>query len=145
MAIDFIRILFEKGFTTPEKIAENIDEFVAGITSIGAFDTATMVRLSKLSFYSTYLVVQYSLYCKTIKSLGTEKHRDILLDGCSMKDLGCYALTELGHGSNVRGIQTTAHYDIEAQEFVINTPDDIAQKFWVGGLGKSAFRAVVYA
>ena len=62
-----------------------------------------------------------------------------------MKDLGCYALTELGHGSNVRGIQTTAHYDIEAQEFVINTPDDIAQKFWVGGLGKSAFRAVVYA
>ena len=42
-------------------------------------------------------------------------------------------MTELGHGSNVMGIETTAVYDEAAGEFVINTPTDTASKFWIGG------------
>lgn len=62
-----------------------------------------------------------------------------------VSDLGCFALTELGHGSNVRGIQTTAHYDKETEEFVINSPTDLAMKFWIGGAAKSATMCVAFS
>lgn len=45
---------------------------------------------------------------------------------------GGFAMTELAHGSNVRALETTATYDAAAQEFVINTPDDMATKWWIG-------------
>lgn len=41
-------------------------------------------------------------------------------------------MTELGHGSNVRSLLTTATYDAATQEFVINTPSDMAAKVWIG-------------
>lgn len=46
---------------------------------------------------------------------------------------GCFGMSELGHGSNVRGIETTSTYDPATQEFVIHTPSDRASKYWIGG------------
>ena len=45
---------------------------------------------------------------------------------------GC-RMTELGHGSNVMGIETQAAYDEQSMEFIITTPRDTASKFWIGG------------
>ena len=59
--------------------------------------------------------------------------------------LGAYAQTELGHGSNVRGLETTATFDAQTDEFVIHTPSLTALKWWPGCLGKTANYAVVYA
>ncbi|KAK7401198.1 hypothetical protein VNO78_12519 [Psophocarpus tetragonolobus] len=36
--------------------------------------------------------------------------------------IGCYAQTELGHGSNVQGLETTAMFDPKTNEFVIHSP-----------------------
>ncbi|GAB9476034.1 Peroxisomal acyl-coenzyme a oxidase [Globisporangium polare] len=59
--------------------------------------------------------------------------------------IGAYAQTELGHGSNVQGIETTAHFDKASQEFIINSPTLTSRKWWPGGLGKTANHAIVHA
>ena len=59
--------------------------------------------------------------------------------------LGCYAQTELGHGSNVAGLETTATLDTATDEFVINTPTITATKYWPGDLGRFSTHAVVFA
>ena len=58
---------------------------------------------------------------------------------------GSYAQTELGHGSNVRGLMTTAEYDATIEEFVLNTPTLRSMKWWPGCLGKVATHVVLYA
>lgn len=58
---------------------------------------------------------------------------------------GCFAMTELAHGSNVAGLETTATFDIEEDQFVINTPHIGATKWWIGGAAHSATHAAVYA
>jgi acyl-CoA oxidase len=56
--------------------------------------------------------------------------------------IGCYAQTELGHGSNVRGLETTATWDPKNREFEIHSPSLTASKWWNGSMGRTATHAV---
>ncbi len=58
---------------------------------------------------------------------------------------GCFGMTELAHGSNVAGLETTAEYDYKTKQFTINTPHLGATKWWIGGAATSANHCVVYA
>jgi hypothetical protein len=58
--------------------------------------------------------------------------------------IGCYAQTELGHGSNVRGLETTATWDPIKKEFDIHSPHLTASKWWNGSMGRTATHAVRY-
>ena len=57
----------------------------------------------------------------------------------------CYLQTELGHGSNVAALETTATYIPETQEFEINSPTLTSRKWWIGALGRTATHGVVQA
>lgn len=59
--------------------------------------------------------------------------------------IGCYCQTELGHGSDVQGLETTAEYDSKTQTFVINSPTVSSTKWWVGELGVWSNHALVFA
>jgi acyl-CoA oxidase len=59
--------------------------------------------------------------------------------------LGSYCQTELGHGSNVKGIETTATLDERKDEFVINSPTVSSAKYWIGATGVWATHGIVVA
>jgi acyl-CoA oxidase len=62
----------------------------------------------------------------------------------------CFGMTELGHGSHVRGIETRAVFkpgdgaDGDGQ-FDVHTPSVTATKWWIGGAAHTATHCTVYA
>lgn len=93
----------------------------------------------------TKLAIHFGLYCKSIQTLGTEKHQKVLDNGLRLQDIGCFALTEVSHGTNVQGMLTTAVFDELDNCFYVNTPIERAAKFWIGGASQTANMAVVGA
>lgn len=73
--------------------------------------------------------VQWGLFGSAILSLGNEEQHKKWLPGVLNMDLpGVYAMTEIGHGSDVGNIGTTATYIPEDDEFEIHTPFKAAWK-----------------
>jgi acyl-CoA oxidase len=88
--------------------------------------------------------VHFTLCGGTIVKLGTAKHHDAYLDKMDTLELpGCFGMTELGHGSNVMGIETTAHY--KDGGFLIRSPTNESSKYWIGGAGSTAKICAVFA
>ena len=58
--------------------------------------------------------------------------------------VAAYAQTELGHGSNVRGLETTATFDRSTQEWEIHSPTLTSLKWWPTGM-YACTHALVYA
>ncbi|CAH9117963.1 unnamed protein product [Cuscuta epithymum] len=86
------------------------------------------------------------MFVPAIKGSGTEEQQKKWLPlAYKMQIIGCYAQTELGHGSNVQGLETTATFDPQTDEFIIHSPTLTSSKWWPGGLGKIATHAIVYA
>ncbi|CAM3726154.1 acyl-CoA dehydrogenase family protein [Nocardioides zeicaulis] len=110
--------------------------------SIAAFETLAYGDLSVL----VKVGVQFGLFGGAILQLGTKVHHDAhLADLVAGRTMGCFAMTESGHGSNVQALGTVASYDVEAQEFVITTPDDASRKDYIGNAAAHAELAVVFA
>ncbi|KAL6818043.1 acyl-CoA oxidase [Trichoderma sp. SZMC 28013] len=59
--------------------------------------------------------------------------------------IGAYAQTEMGHGSNVRGIETEARWDPATKTFILHSPTLTSSKWWNGSLGRTATHAIVVA
>ena len=90
--------------------------------------------------------VQWGLFGCAVLHLGTQEHHDKWLPGImSLEIPGAFAMTEIGHGSDVASIGTTATYDADTQEFVINTPFKAAWKEFLGNAGVHGKAAVVFA
>ena len=90
--------------------------------------------------------VQWGLFGAAVLHLGTEEHHTRWLPGIMSLDIpGCFAMTEIGHGSDVASIATTATYDPETEEFVIHTPFKAAWKDYIGNAAKDGLAAVVFA
>jgi acyl-CoA oxidase len=110
--------------------------------SVASFETLAYGDLSLL----VKVGVQFGLFGGAIHLLGTKRHHDAYLaDLISGRLLGCFAMTETGHGSNVQALGTTATYDGATDEFVITTPDESSRKDYIGNAAEHADTSVVFA
>jgi acyl-CoA oxidase len=90
--------------------------------------------------------VQFGLFGGAIMHLGnSEQHEKWLRPALDGELMGSFAMTEIGHGSDVAEVGTTATYDVEAGEFVVHTPFRAATKEYIGNAARDARAAVVFA
>jgi acyl-CoA oxidase len=106
--------------------------------------------MEALSYHDLSLVikfgVQFGLWGMSVYFLGTEKHHKKYLKDIGTLELpGCFAMTETNHGSNVKGIETTATYDHATQSFIIHTPNEFARKEYIGNAARHGQAATVFA
>jgi acyl-CoA oxidase len=106
--------------------------------------------METLSYHDLSLVVkfgvQFGLFGMSVYFLGTEKHHKKYLKSIGTLDLpGCFGMTETGHGSNVRGIETTATYNHQTKSFVIHTPNELAKKEYIGNAACHGQMATTFA
>lgn len=92
------------------------------------------------------LSLHYALFASSFNVMANEEQKAYwmpLID--NHKILGCYAQTELGHGSDVAKLETTATLDKATDEFVIDSPTLTSAKYWPGDMGRFSTHAIVMA
>ncbi|KAI2792798.1 hypothetical protein POX_b02841 [Penicillium oxalicum] len=90
--------------------------------------------------------LQTEMFVTTVREQASEKQRDYWLPLIeSWRIVGAYAQTELGHGSNVRGLECQARWDPSTREFILHSPSLTSSKWWNGSLGRVANHAIVVA
>ncbi|MFN4144296.1 MAG: acyl-CoA dehydrogenase [Runella sp.] len=107
--------------------------------STAIFETLALGNLSLLIKFG----VQFGLFGGAVYQLGTEQHHRLYLEKLSHLDLaGCFAMTETGHGSNVRDLETTATYQHDTRTIVVHSPTPTAGKEYIGNALHSHIAAV---
>jgi acyl-CoA oxidase len=117
-----------------------------GTGDVGA--AVTMIEMLAMSDLSLMVKagVQWGLFGGAVENLGTERHHEAYVKKIiSLEVLGCFAMTETGHGSDVQALETTATYDAETEEFVIHSETPTARKDYIGGAAETARIAAVFA
>ncbi|KAH8897349.1 acyl-CoA oxidase [Thozetella sp. PMI_491] len=100
-----------------------------------------------------YTLMNYSpfgltvaMFAKMLELMGTpEQQKKWLIPARKGLINGAFVQTELGHGSFVRGLETTATFDVTRDCFILNSPTTTSTKYWPGALGFSASHGIIMA
>ena len=126
----------EDGFKKEHGGNGDVGAAVTQIEMLAMSDLSLMVKAG----------VQWGLFGGAIENLGTERHHEAYVKKLiDLELLGCFAMTETGHGSDVQSLETTATYDPATQEFVIDSPTRTSRKDYIGGAAQTARVAAVFA
>src|SRR5688572_25360176 len=138
---EWARMLAQSGGTAMGFPAEfgGLDRVGGAVT---AFETLAHSDLSLL----VKVGVQFGLFGGAVLHLGTRKHHEEYLQRITSLELpGCFAMSEGAHGSNVQEVRTTATYDADAGEFVVDTPSEEDCKDYIGNAARDGRIAAVFA
>lgn len=107
--------------------------YIGVFTTLGFHDLSLVIKFG----------VQFGLFGGSILHLGNEEQQNTYLPDTGTLDLaGCFAMTETGHGSNVRELKTTATFDSDKDELVIHTPSYEDGKEYIGNAMDSQMATV---
>ena len=124
------------GFPSQYGGRDDIGGSVTGFEMLATGDLSLLVKAG----------VQWGLFGGAVLHLGTERHHAAYLQKIiSLELLGCFAMTETGHGSDVASLRTTATYDPQTQQFEIHTPFEAARKEYIGNAARDGRMAAVFA
>ncbi len=139
--LEWCQLLADQGLGAlayPEEYGgeDDIEKFLVAFETLAYHDLSLVIKFG----------VQFGLFGIGIYRLGTERHHDEYLEDAGTLALpGCFAMTERNHGSNVRGLETTARYDPDTETFVVDTPHERAHKEWIGNAAAHGQMALVFA
>ncbi|MFE3029558.1 acyl-CoA dehydrogenase family protein, partial [Nocardia tengchongensis] len=125
----------DSGFRHPDGTPGDAGAVVTALETLAYTDLSLWVKSG----------VQWGLFGGAVENLGTERHRTYLDELIPLRLLGCFAMTETGHGSDVANLETTATYDPATREFVVHSPTPSARKDYIGGAAEHARMAAVFA
>lgn len=112
-----------------------VAEGMVGIEMLGHADLATMTKCG----------VQWGLWGGAVDNLGTERHKRFAEGSMNVTMPGSFGMTELGHGSDVQNIETTATYDPETKEFIVNSPNEASKKAYIGNAARDGQWVATFA
>ncbi|OLY80722.1 Peroxisomal acyl-coenzyme A oxidase 1 [Smittium mucronatum] len=96
--------------------------------------------------WTTPFALTRIMFIPTLEQQCNEEQREAFLKPAQdYRIIGCYAQTEVGHGSNIRALETTATFIPETDEFEVNSPTLTSTKWWIGSLGITSTHACVMA
>lgn len=114
----------------------SLDQYCSVFEEMAKYDLSLTIKFG----------VHFGLFGGSVASLGTKHHHDKYLKDIGTMELpGCFAMTEMHHGSNVKALQTTAVYQPENKTFIINTPTQNDRKTYIGNAAMHATMATVFA
>ena len=129
-----------------EMMKEAIRQRPHVLNSLTHTNSSPMIAMFLHSQFQSPGSVHYGMFIICLKLLGTDEMYEELIPKCSSGEIiGCYAQTEMGHGSDVQSLTTTATFDAKTDEIILNSPNIAAMKFWPGDLGVFANHAIVFA
>lgn len=125
----------------------NMAHYVTVDTEQTSFLRLALVSIVDPGFWTRF-GVHYGLFFNALRGSASDSQLSYWLQqgAASLNGIvGCFCMTELGHGSNVQALETTATFDEQTDEFIIHTPCLTATKWWIGGAAHSATHSVVFA
>ncbi|XP_026731714.1 probable peroxisomal acyl-coenzyme A oxidase 1 [Trichoplusia ni] len=122
---------------------------LANMTALESFGlNSPILRRTADAFFKEVspFLLHLGMFVPTLMGQCTQEQQAYWLPrALDMQIIGTYAQTELGHGTFIRGLETTATYDPETEQFVMNSPTLTSYKWWAGGLAKTVNYCIVVA
>ena len=115
---------------------DDFGAFMAAFETIAFHDLGMTIKFT----------VQFGIWLGSVLLLGNAaQHRRYLHDIGTFALPGCFAMTEIGHGSNVRELETAARYEPASGQFIITSPNWAAGKNYIGNGACHGRMATVFA
>lgn len=135
LAYDRIKKICSLGIISIKDFEKNPRNIFAAHEIVGMLDGSVCTKMT----------VQFNLFGGTLLKLGTEFHHQLVSDIDKFNVVGCFGLTELAYGNNAVEMETTAHYNKNTNQFVINSPTTNSQKYWITNGAIHAHHCIVFA